>query len=171
MKMESKNNYGNIHVAGFQSHVGNFQEFMQMINDLNLECTVQLMDARAVAGKEHVFNAAIHALNAFKREENIAKDLGLEICLRASAQRQISRALDVLGIKAGEMDICVVVVGCNEDVMEKIEGVIGKRDDVVLEPDENIIKELYDIQDTEIEAAGTISRVLMERTALLIIDK
>ena len=169
--MESKTDHGNIQVAGFRSHVGNFQELMQMIHDLNLECTVQLMDARAVAGKEHIFNAAIHALNAFKREENIAKDLGLEICLRASAQRQISRALDILGIKKGDMDICVVAVGCSSDVMTKIEGVLGKRDDKILEPDEKLLKELYDIQGTEIEAAGTISRVLMERTALLIIDK
>jgi KEOPS complex subunit Cgi121 len=169
--MESKTDYANIQVAGFKSNVVNFKELMQGLHDLNLKCTVQLMDAKAVAGKEHVFGAAIHALNAFKREENIAKDLGLEICLRASAQRQISRALDVLGIKNGEMDICAVAVGCNKEVMEKIEDLLGERDDDVLEPDENIIKELYDIQDTEIEATGTISRVLMERTALLILDK
>lgn len=77
----------------------------------------------------------------------------------------------MLGIKNGEMDICAVAVDCNKDVMEKIEELLGKRDDAVLEPDEHILKELYDIQDTEIEAAGTITRVLIERTALLVIDK
>ncbi|SCG84893.1 KEOPS complex subunit Cgi121 [Methanobacterium congolense] len=172
--MESKTNatnYANIQVAGFKSNVGNFKELMQGLHDLNLNCTVQLMDAEAVAGKGHAFSAALQALNAFKREENIAKDLGLEICLRASAQRQISRALDVLGIKDGEMNICAVAVGCTFDVMAKIEGVVGKRDDDVLEPDEPLLKELYNLQDSEIEAAGTITRVLIERTALLVIDK
>jgi KEOPS complex subunit Cgi121 len=172
--MESKTNatnHPNIQVAGFKSNVGNFKELMQGLHDLNLNCTVQLLDAEAVAGKDHAFSAAIQALNAFKREENIAKDLGLEICLRASAQRQISRALDVLGIKDGEMNICAVAVGCTSDVMAKIEGVVGKRDDAVLEPDEPLLKELYNLQDSEIEAAGTITRVLIERTALLVIDK
>jgi KEOPS complex subunit Cgi121 len=55
--------------------------------------------------------------------------------------------------------------------MAKIEGMVGKRDDAVLEPDEPLLKELYNLQDSEIEAAGTITRVLIERTALLGIDK
>ncbi|KAF5088909.1 Kinase binding protein CGI-121 [anaerobic digester metagenome] len=169
--MDSKIIYPKIQVAGFRYRVESFQDLMQKMDDLNLNCTVQLMDARAVAGKKNALNAALQALNAFQRKENIAKDLGLEICLRASAQRQISRALHILGIKEGEMDICAVAVGCSEDVMPKLELVLGERDHQVFEPDENLLKKIYNINDTEIEAAGTISRVLIERTALLVIGK
>ncbi len=105
-----------------------------------------------------------------KRGENIANDLGLEICLRASAQRQISKALDVLGIKNGEMNICAVALNCREDIIEELEKILDKRDDNVLKPDENILKGIYKISDAEIDASGSITNVMIEKTTLLILD-
>jgi KEOPS complex subunit Cgi121 len=160
-----------IQIAGFKANITDFNEVMEKINRINSDCVVQIMDAGGIAGRKHVKHAAVHALNAFQRNENIAKDLGLEICVRASAQRQISRALDILGIKEGEMNICAVAVGCDKGIMVKLGEFLGERDDSVLEPDETVLKKTYNISDVELETIGSIERLLMEKTSLLILEK
>jgi KEOPS complex subunit Cgi121 len=162
---------GKVQIAGFRANITNFEDVMKKLKDLNRDCVVQLMDADGVAGKKHVMHAVTHAENAFARGENIAKDLGLEICVRISAQRQISRALDVLGVREGKMNICAVALGCEGNIMEKLEDILGPRDDEVLKPDEEVLKKIYKVSDMEVETAGSILRVLMERTALLILEK
>jgi KEOPS complex subunit Cgi121 len=170
-KIQDQTSYGNVQIAGFKANIRNFSGIMEELKDLNRGCVVQLMDADGVAGKKHVMHAVTHAENAFARGENIAKDVGLEICVRTSAQRQISRALDVLGIKEGKMNICAIAVGCEANVMKKLEDILGPRDDEVLKPDEEVLKKMYKVSDLEVETAGSILRVLMEKTALLILEK
>lgn len=168
------NNRPNIEISGFSSNIKDVMGLMRNINDLSSEsdenCTIQLLDSHGIAGKEHICHATLHALNAFERNENIANDLGLEICVRASAQRQISKALDLLGIKTGDMDICAVFIGCNEDMIGKLEVILGKRHDEVLKPDEDRLKRIYNVSEEEIETAGSISNAMVERTALLILE-
>ncbi|AEG17337.1 KEOPS complex subunit Cgi121 [Methanobacterium paludis] len=163
-----------IQIAGFKSNIKDFNGVMEKISRIsriNSDCVVQIMDADGIAGRKHVMHAAIHAVNAFQRNENIAKDLGLEICVRTSAQRQISRALDILGIQEGEMNICAVAVGCDNGVMVKLGDFLGEMDDSVLEPDETVLKKIYNISDMELETIGSIERLLMEKTSLLILEK
>ncbi len=164
-------NYENkIQIAGFRHEIKDFKELMDKINQLSSDCIIQPLNAQGVAGYEHLLHSTVHAINAFERNENIAKDLGLEICVRASAQRQISKALDILGLKEGKMDICVVAVGCNNDLMYKLEVLFDKRDDSVLDPDENALKKIYKISNDEIKTAGSIKNVMVERTTLLIME-
>jgi KEOPS complex subunit Cgi121 len=165
--MKFKNN---ILIAGFKHKITDFKELMTQINEISTDCTLQLLNADGIAGYEHALHAAVHAIKAFERGENIANDLGLEICLRASAQRQISKALDVLGIKNGEINICAVALDCREDVIEELEKILDERDDNVLKPDENILKGIYKISDAEINASGSITHVMIEKTTLLILD-
>lgn len=143
---------------------------MKKVNKISPDCTLQLLNARGIGGYEHALHATAHALEAFARDKNIANDLGLEICVRASAQRQISRALDILGIKEGEMDICAVSVNCSEDIMDKLGSILDIRDDEILIPDENVLKDIYNLSDIEIEAAGSITNIMMEKTTLLILE-
>ncbi len=160
----------NIQIAGFKSNIRDFGNLMNDINKISKNCTVQLLNADRIAGNEHIRHATVHAIKAFERNENIAKDLGLEICVRTSAQRQISKALSILGIKEGEMDICAVAVGCSENIMNELGIILDKRDDDVLKPDENLLKKIYDVSDAEIETAKGISNVMVERTTLLILE-
>lgn len=164
------NNKPNIQIAGFKSNIDNFGELIGKIGKISKNCTVQLLNADGIAGCEHVLHATIHAVKAFKRGENIAKDLGLEICVRASAQRQISKALSILGIKEGKMNICAVAVDCNESIMEELGIILDKQDNNILKADETLLKEIYNILDGEIETAGSISSVMMEKTTLLILE-
>lgn len=160
----------NIQIAGFKHNVTNFNDLMDKINQNSNKCKIQLLNAEGIAGHEHLIHATVHAIKAFLRNENIAKDLGLEICVRASAQRQISKALHILGIKEGEMNICAVAVDCSADIMDKLEAILNERDDNVLNSDENILKRIYKISDEELKTAGSIENVMIERTSLLILE-
>lgn len=164
------NNKPDIQIACFKSNINNFGELMDKISEISKNCMVQLLNADGIAGCEHVLHATVHAIKAFKRGENIAKDLGLEICVRASAQRQISKALSILGIKEGKMNICAVAVDCSENIMDELGIILGKRDDSILKVDETLLKGIYNISDGEIETAGSISNVMMEKSTLLILE-
>lgn len=159
----------NIQIAGFQSDIEDVDEVIAKIKKISKGCTIQLLDADKIGGREHILHATIHAIKAFERGENIANDLGIEICVRASAQRQISKALDILGIREGKMNICAVSVGCG-DVVNKLEAIFGKKDDSVLKPNKDALKKIYKISDTEEEIAGRISKAIMEKTTLLILE-
>lgn len=156
-----------IQIAGFDAEINNLDKVMDLTKRICEEGTIQLLQARGIAGKKHVLQATIQALKAFDRNENTANDLGLEICVRASAQRQISRALYFLGIEEGNMEICAVAVDCDGNFFNELEEVLGKRNDRALQADEKTLKKLYKISHEEIKTAGNIERVLIERTALL----
>ena len=160
----------NIQIAGFKSNINDFGNLMNNINKISKNCTIQLLNADGIAGREHILHAAVHAIKAFERNENIAKDLGLEICVRASAQRQISKALSILGIREGKMNICAVAVDCSENIMDELGDILNKNDDTVLDPDETLLKDIYGISEGEIKTASGISNVMIERTTLLILE-
>jgi KEOPS complex subunit Cgi121 len=160
-----------IRVLGFSKVVEDIPYFIGKIKDItNNSCVIQLLNADGIAGKEHILHAAEQAIKAFKRKQNIANDLGLEICVRASAQRQISKALEILGLKKGLNNICAVIINCDSGVDKELELLLGKTDDTILKPDIYSLNELYQISDEEIENSGGISRVMIERTSLLVLD-
>lgn len=152
-----------IKILGFKGRIKDINETLNMLEDDGI---VQLMDARAVAGREHALHATAHAIKAFERGENIANDIGLEICLRTAATRQISKALRMVGLKEGPMEICAVLINSNkEDTLSRM----FKRDDTVLEPNIKYLKRLYNLTEDEIEVVG-VTGALMERTTLLILE-
>ncbi len=160
----------NIQIAGFKSKIKDYKHLINELDKSNNGCTIQLMNAEGIAGRKHVIHATIHAIKSFSRDENIANSLGLEICVRTSGQRQISQALKMLGITSGNIEVCVVAVDCDDDIMEKLANLLGERNDAVLDGDEDKLKKLYNISEIEVDTAGNISKILMERTSLLIIE-
>ena len=170
IKMNPEIDLKEIQIAGFKSNLTNFIKVMEDVRNIDPNCVIQLMDADYVAGVEHVLHSTIHAIKAFSRKENIAKDLGLEICIRTSGQRQISQALKMLGIRDGPVNICAVAVGCGCNIMERLVDILGSRDDSVLKPDTNKLRSMYGISVVELETTPKISKILMEKTALLIIE-
>jgi len=160
-----------IQVLGFSTVVEDIPGLLGKLDDITGDsCIIQLLNADGIAGEEHILHAAQQALYAFKRNENLAKDLGLEICVRASAQRQILKALQILGLKRGLNNICAVLVDCNSSLDNELELLLGKRDDEVLKADENHLKDLYQISDEEIENSGGITGAMIERTSLLVLE-
>lgn len=157
-------------IAGFDAEITDFKEVMEFTRNLCEDGTVQLLRAQAIVGKRHVLHATVQALQAFNRNENMANDLGLEICVRASAQRQISRALKLVGIKEGDEGVCAVLIDCQQDVLNTLEEFLGLKNNRIFEVDVQAISKLYDISPQEIKSAGGVEQVMIERTALLSIE-
>jgi KEOPS complex subunit Cgi121 len=170
IEINSEDDYRNIKIAGFSTNLTNVNDLMQKLRSIGSECTIQLMNADGVAGREHALHSTIHAIKAFKRNQNISKDLGLEICVRTSGQRQISQALRMLGLKEGHINVCAVAVGCSPNVMELLGDILGERDDDVLVADTGKLGSIYKLSDIEIETAPSISKLLIEKTSLLILE-
>ncbi len=75
---------------------------------------VQFFDADLVATWRHLYFAALNAVAAFKAKRNLSKSLAVETALYASAQRQIKKALSIIGLKPESTTAAVIVVGCDE---------------------------------------------------------
>ena len=75
-------NLDNVEILGFTGEIESIPKTLKQVEDIRNSCCdvgiIQLMNADAIAGKEHLQQGVIHAINAFKRGENLAKDLGIE---------------------------------------------------------------------------------------------
>ncbi|MDD1775408.1 MAG: KEOPS complex subunit Cgi121 [Methanobacterium sp.] len=161
----------NFKILGFSHVIEDVSTFIRQIDSLTSDPgVIQLLDADGVAGEEHVNHAVHQAVNSFKRKDNIANDLGLEICVRASAQRQISKALELLGLKKGYNNICAVLVDCDKDTVNELQSYMGEINNKILEPDITSLKEIYNVSDEEMKSSGGITRVMIERTSLLVLE-
>lgn len=143
---------------------------------------VQFFNATLVATWEHLYFASLNALCAFKNGTNISKNLEIETLLYASAQRQIRKAIELMGLKRESANIAVVIIGKDAQsvsaALSSITTHIGAQsDDTILELTRDkirSIKETFDISETEIETiidkTGTDQAVVdlvLEHMALL----
>jgi KEOPS complex subunit Cgi121 len=173
--------------AGFRDvSLGEVEQFLSRIRRRLSETVVQFFDADLVAGWEHLYFAVLNALKAFESGNNISKNLTVECLLYASAQRQISSALKLIGIKGGSSRVAVVVVADGKEeakwTLREVSVLIGgKRDDGVFElSDEKLprVMRLFGISDVELgtrlEDDGekkALSDLVIEHVALLAVQR
>jgi tRNA threonylcarbamoyladenosine modification (KEOPS) complex Cgi121 subunit len=79
---------------------------------------IQFFDADLIATEQHLYFAVLNALAAFKNQTNLSKSLAMEAMLYASAQRQIQKAIGLLGIKPETSDLAVVIIGEKPEALE-----------------------------------------------------
>ncbi len=173
-KLDGPNRYdGYIVVAGFKNvKIKDINGFLERVRIEVREANVQFFDAKLIAGQQHLHFAALNALKAFEKKSNISSSLAIEALLYASAQRQIRKALNTLGVKQDSSQVAVLIIAENRHGMDYCLKVLpklipGERDDAVLElTNEKIgdIKKLFGISDLEIEAK--LRRKGLEREAL-----
>ncbi|MGC8997847.1 MAG: KEOPS complex subunit Cgi121 [Candidatus Bathyarchaeia archaeon] len=175
-------------VAGFRNvKIADVEEFLETVRKrLAKNVEAQFFDAGLVATWQHLYFAALNALNAFKNGLNISKSLAVETLLYASAQRQIRKAMGLMGIKPNSEAIAILAVGEKAsdveaalEAMSKIVG--GHRDDSVLELSRekiNAIRKAFDISDVELEAVmrgndleQALVNLVIERVALLATER
>ncbi|MCL2687861.1 MAG: KEOPS complex subunit Cgi121 [Methanobrevibacter sp.] len=161
-----------IEIAGFKGNINSISDILKRVDSIKSNCCegciIQLIDARAIAGKKHILHGIIHGILAFKRNANLANDLGIEICVRTSAQRQISKALDILGLKEGKMDIIVVLINCPDYFIDELSNIFSY-DDSVFNPNISVLKSIYNISSEEI-AIMEIEDILIDKTSELIVS-
>jgi tRNA threonylcarbamoyladenosine modification (KEOPS) complex Cgi121 subunit len=124
----------------------------------------------------------LNALTAFKNSENISKSLAMETMLYASAQHQIRKATELVGIKHNSSEIAVLVIGETPETVESTLSMISrhvkaKRENAVLELSRakaSIIQKAFGISNIEIKAIikkdflqKALTDLVLERMALL----
>jgi len=176
---ESNQHEGFIATAGFKNvKITDITGFLEHVRKEVKECHVQIFDAKLIAGQQHLYFAALNALKAFEKKSNISSSLAIEALLYASAQRQIRKAVDKLGVKQDSSQVAVLIIAENKQGMNNCLEVVsklisGERNDGVLElTDEKTgdIKKLFDISDLEIEAKCRRKGLEREALADLVIE-
>lgn len=157
-----------LQILGFKGEISSVDDTLNQINSIKKENgIIQLLNADAVAGIRHIEHGVNQAFLAFDRKENLANDLSVEICLRCSAQRQISRAFELLGLKEGFMNLCIVLIDCDDYASNLSE--LFTLDNSVLNPDVDKLKEIYSIDDEELEIMD-VEDILIDRISKLVVD-
>jgi tRNA threonylcarbamoyladenosine modification (KEOPS) complex Cgi121 subunit len=142
----------------------------------------QFLDSRSVAGIGHLLFSAINALRAFESGNNISKKLGVEFLLFVSGQRQIKKAISMVGVKPETRNMTVVLLGSEksslDDAFRKLVQLTGgKVDDCPEMSNRDRLDELsriYEIAPSEFESisyssqgAEALEKLVIERVALL----
>jgi tRNA threonylcarbamoyladenosine modification (KEOPS) complex Cgi121 subunit len=164
------------------------EELIQLAKSLSGDSlTVQLLNGLLIADETHLLSAAQNALNAKQGEYMLSRSLDVEIIVFASAQRQIGRALDALGVFDGLDEIAVVVVGTDtssvEDTIQILAAKIGNEVIPSFTATSERIEQMknhYQISDKEIKAISdsdkiesqlvALSRCLVSRVSLVAFD-
>ncbi len=133
--------------------------------------TVQAIDASKTAGIEHILAAAEKAIRAAQRHDSISDDLGMEILLYASGNRQIKRALS-MGVRTGMNEIVLVAVGDEipDGATNELENIVEVADVAGYTREKrDTITTFFGITETEIAAVGEekIPQLVLERVALM----
>ncbi|MFB6352676.1 MAG: KEOPS complex subunit Cgi121 [Halobacteriales archaeon] len=140
---------------------------------------VQALDARYVAGREHLEAAVRMARRAIEHDDAIADDPALEVLLYAAGRRQIARAL-TMGVPDGGGPLVVVVdgtvTGDNPDGEAAAAATVADRletaETLDAARDEAAIREYFDVGDEELAATdASLEDLVVERVALLAVEK
>jgi KEOPS complex subunit Cgi121 len=171
-------------ITGFKNvKIGDAEEFLKIINEEKPSgVDIQFFDAKLIATCQHLYFAAINALTAFKNKENISKSLAMETLLYASAQRQIRKAMEILGIKPATPEIAVLIIGEKSDVVKSALQVVlrhinAEQDDAVLDLSKKkneLIQKTFGISEAELKTVmkkdnleEALTNLVIERMALL----
>ncbi|MEM3550254.1 MAG: KEOPS complex subunit Cgi121 [Candidatus Bathyarchaeia archaeon] len=174
-------------IAGFKgAKILVVEDFLKTVKSELGAVEVVFANAELIATWQHLYFAVLNALNAFKSGYNISKNLAVEVLLYASAQRQIRKAVEVLGIKPATSEIAVVIINGDAHktklAISKIAKIIGgRRDDSILELSAEKIKAIrsfFGISELELEAVmgksgleEAIIKLVLERVALLAVQR
>ncbi len=145
---------------------------------------VQLVRADRIAGREHLNFAAGNAVKAFRQKRNRSHSLAMELLLYGSCQRQISRAIETLGVTPGTREVALMALTRDTDVYDRLaraaqeeSGGVLKEDVIEIRSKRKVLelKRAYRIGGAEMGAARlsgetegeVLTRLIVERSALL----
>lgn len=158
----------NIKILGFTASINSIGDVLDEIDSIKQDGEIiQLLNADAIASKNHIIHGVNQAFLAFERGENLAKDISVEIVLRCSAQRQISKAFKMLGLKEGDMNLCAVMINSN-DYGDELSSMFTL-DETVLVPNNEKLIEIYKISEGELSNMS-VEDVIIDRITKLTVD-
>ncbi|MCW4041666.1 MAG: KEOPS complex subunit Cgi121 [Candidatus Bathyarchaeota archaeon] len=145
---------------------------------------LQILDATFIAGTNHALFATLNALNAFKHGNNLSSHIEVEVLLYLSAQRQISKAIELIGVKTHTHRIVVIFLASNREEAQQQEYILqqslsGQRDDSIINIDEDKYSHLiqaFNISPLQIQATTkhgleALEALIIEKSAMLAVSK
>jgi tRNA threonylcarbamoyladenosine modification (KEOPS) complex Cgi121 subunit len=172
-----------VEITGFSNvQIEDAESFLKATRREQQGTAVQFFNAELVATWQHLYFAVLNALTAFRNKNNISKNVAVEVMLYTSAQRQIRKAIALVGIKRDSANVAVVIIGENADAVKTALSSVSKR--VGSEPDETVlalsndkvqsIRKAFEISEREVEtvvkagdAEQALVNLVIERVALL----
>jgi tRNA threonylcarbamoyladenosine modification (KEOPS) complex Cgi121 subunit len=173
-----------VETSGFRNvKIEDAEEFFEAIcREKQQNTVVQFFNAELVATWQHLYFAALNALTAFRNKSNISRNLAMEIMLYASAQRQIRKAIALIGVKRDSANVAVVIIGESSNSVKTVLSAVSKI--IGAEPDEKVlelskgkmqrIRKAFDISERELETImkkndteQALVNLAIERMALL----
>ncbi len=153
-----------MNIFGARGQIGKIEDILPIISKLEKQhdSTIQLFRADRIFGKEHLQVAAELAIRSWSINPR-AKTLGMEIMLYAAAERQISGAIDKLGVQDDTIEIAIITVGqiSPEEVLAALN--LQRADDVL--DAEGKDHSIFQISKEEMKFAS-VSEIILERMAL-----
>ncbi|MDH4212984.1 MAG: KEOPS complex subunit Cgi121 [Candidatus Thorarchaeota archaeon] len=83
-----------------------------------LVLAVQFFNGAMIVDELHLLSAAQNALNAWRGDYMRSRSLDVEIVIYASAQHQIGRALELMGVSDKTVTVAVVALGDDEQKVQ-----------------------------------------------------
>ena len=172
-----------VEITGFSNvQIENVEGFLKATRREQQGTAVQFFNAELVATWQHLYFVVLNALTAFRNKTNVSKSVAVEVILYASAQRQIRKAIELLGVKRDSDTVAVVIIAMSSHAVKAALSKVSKR--IGSEPDETVlalsnakirsISRAFSISEREVETivkAGNVEQALVdlvvERVALL----
>jgi tRNA threonylcarbamoyladenosine modification (KEOPS) complex Cgi121 subunit len=188
-KIGTENHEKTVGIAEFQNTRELTQnQLIQLVVTLSSdETTIQLLNGLLISDEIHLLSAAENAINAQHGNYMLSRSLDVEIIVFASAQRQIGKAIEALGVYDGLGEVAAVVLGRDaksvENTIQKLAEKIGQEIIPAFPPTmERLrrIKKQFEISNTEISTISdsesiesqmaALSRCVVSRVSLVAID-
>lgn len=148
-------------IGGFRVKIADPKALVKAVGEATSPHAAQIVDAGCVAGRDHLWLAAVNAARSTETGFALSKNITVEALLYASAQDQITKALATLGVSAKTKAVALMVFSPSlaeaESAYRKASMLLGDEDDSVLELNDEkkiVLKKTYGISDAELEAAG-----------------
>lgn len=175
-------------ITGFRDvEIKDIDTFLRVINEGKPPDTeIQVFNAGRIATWAHLYFAVLNALTAFKNRRNMSRTLAMETMLYASAQGQIRKATEILGVKPGQASIAVLVIGEEPETVDAALSSIskqikGREDEMVLDITKEKaadIKKTFDISEVQLKAVmkghrrkEDLINLVIEKIALLATER
>ena len=188
-KLVSEKNAHSIGIAEFRNENGLGKDGLISLAQSRDETllAIQLLDASRIVDFNHLLSASQNAVNAWYGGYAKARTLDVEIVVYVSAQRQIGRALDSVGISDGLKTIAVVVIGDDDQTVRNcLDSLAVSIGPLIQAPFSanmkrlEMLMDLYDIKQKEIETITTskesediqaaLSKCIVSRVSMVALD-
>lgn len=178
------NNHYLLSLAFTKTAVSDPEHTLKQLRSISSEAEVQLVRADLIGGPEHLQFAARNALHSFSGKERRSRSLAVELLLYISCQRQIAKAIKLLGVDSKDSRVALVALSGSKDVILELDRqadslIGGHRDESLIEIGSkrkmDLLQRSYAVTSREMEAtrsvgeadSSVLKRLIVERSALL----